>query len=401
MKRIVLIIVFALLVIALTPYFVEVRGYVLIAIGDLNIEFSVFAGIVMLTIFIFALFFVLKVFKGGLNLSFGAWNKIAYASRRRGIRNFNKGIACYVLGDYKQAEHLLVKSAEPSQSENTAYLLAASAADKQSLHANTKHYLTQIDDSATTVKELGLDSILVRLQLHLSQKEYANGRKLIDEYHKHIGHDARLLSLEIDLCLIEARYQTAIDYLPAARKQKAIDSQKIEHWETTAFTHQFSDLVTNKDQKHLTEYWQNLPRKIKQREPVLLAYCNVLAQNQIMEPLTDILLPMLKKDVSDTFLKNIRCLPIQKTDELITIVQKHLQKVPISAKWLSTLGYLAYTGKQYSLAEKSYNSLTNLEGERYDEVDLASFAKTLSAQENYKAANQLYANIVSRRMSDN
>ncbi len=394
MQRLVIIVLIILAVIAITPLFIDIRGYVLIALGDFNIEFSVFAGIVMLTILIISILAALKVFKGGLRLGFGTWNKIAYASRRRGQRDFNKGLACFALGDYKQAEHLLARSAQPSQNEDTAYLLAATAAQNQSLSANTKHYLQAIDDNKGTIKNLGLDSILVRVKLLLSQKANKDARTLIDQYHKHIGHDARLLSLEIDLCLTEQRFETAIDYLVSARKQKAIDESKIEQWEDTAFYQQFNKLMLTQDHNATHEFWQKQSRKIKHRESVIFAYAKVLAEHKITAPLNDILLPAIKKEASEQFLNRVKQLPLSNTEELITAVQKHLHKNASSAKWLSTLGHLALAGEQYSMAEKVFNSLTNLPDSPYNKEDLVAFAKTLSAQQNHLAANQLYAKIV-------
>lgn len=394
MKRSIILILLFFAAVAISPFLINEKGYILIAMGDLTIESTVVTAIIMLVLTFVSLLLSLKVLKVGWNIGFGTWNKIAFASQRRALRAFNKGIACYILEDYPQAEQLLAKSAESSQSPNTAYLLAASSAEKQSSAINTKHYLSLINTDESAVKALGLDSVLVRIQLHILHKDYKNARLLMDDYHKHIGHDARLLSLEIDLCLIEQRYLTVIDYLVMARKEKTITDLRIAQWEAQAFYPYFGLLLKDSDQQALQQYWQSLARKVKQHEAVIFAYCRVLAENNIIEPLNDLLLAPLKKDASVNFLKGLQSLPLEKADKLISLVQKHLHKDNHSAKWLSALGHLAAVSGQGQMAEKAFTCLINLPGQQFDRNDLKALADVYQLQENFAQANDIYLKIM-------
>ncbi|MFT5757724.1 MAG: HemY protein [Alteromonadaceae bacterium] len=396
MKRLFILALLFFAAVAISPLIVNEKGYILIAMGDLTIESTVVtAGMMLITLFI-ALFIFLKVLRGGLRFSLGTWNKVAFAGRRRGIKDFNRGIAAYILDDYAQAEHLFVKSAEPSQCERTAYLLAAAAASKQSLRSNTNHYLALLEQYDNAVKITGLESILVKIKLLMSQQDFKKTRVLIDDHHKHIGHDARLLSLEIDLCIIEQRFDTAVEYLIAARKQKPILETKIKLWEAAAFTGVFNEKITKHDNTTLNEYWNNLPRKIKQREAIVLAYCQILAKHNITDPLNKILVPAVKKGLDVDFIKSIRTLPLSSGDPLITIVQKHLHHYQQNALWLSYLAHLARASKQWSMAEKAFNSLVRLDGQQYDDIDLSAFADTLEQQGEYQKANQALRKITAK-----
>jgi HemY protein len=382
---------------AISPFLIGEKGYILIAMGNTTIELTVLSAAIMLTLLFIILIIALKLFRGGLNLSFGTWNKFAFAGQRRGIANFNKGLAAYMLEDYSQAEALFDKSAIPSNRKQSAYLLAASASAKLNLDSNTNHYLTLLENETVKLKEIGLESILVNIKLLMNQAKqdtYAKARVLIDENHKHIGHDARLLALEIDLCLIEQRFEQAIDYLVAAKKEKTIAEATITAWERQAFYGSFNDIICQHDSQALHTSWQKLNRKIKQREAVLLAYCQVLAEHEITEPLNKLLAPVLKKSPSSNLLKQIRSLPISHADELIAIVQKHLHNNVESAQWLSCLGHLALSSKQYSMAEKAFGSLLKLETENidkpYDLYDLQALAKAHSYQGQYQAASDIW-----------
>lgn len=393
MIRIIIGLVIFLAVMAISPYLIDEKGYILIAMGNYTIELTVLAAVIMLTLLFVSLMFGLKLLRGGLNVSFGTWNKIVFAGQRRGIANFNKGLAAYMLEDYSQAEALFAKSAAPSKRKQSAYLLAASCSAKQGLNSNINHYLTLLEQETLKLSEVGLESVLINIKLLMNQNNteaYVKARELIDENHKHIGHDNRLLALQIDLCLIEKRYEQAIQDLNAARKAKGITEETIIAWEKSAYYGSFNDTIVQHDSQALFENWSGLNRKIKSRETVLLAYCKVLAEQEIIEPLNKLLIPLLKKSPSADFLKQIRHLPINHPDELIIIVQKQLNGNPHSAMWLSCLGHLASMSTQYAMAERAFGSLLKLEADNntspYDKDDLQTLAQVQSKQGQYQAS---------------
>ena len=395
MKRLLLLVLLLLTLaaVALSPILIGEKGYILIAMGDLTIESTVVTATIMLILAFIALLIALKAFRGSLHFSFAAWNKIAFASRRRALRDLNKGIAAYVLGDYKQSEHLLAKCAESSSLEHIAYLVAADAAHKQALKPNTDHYLALLAQTNASLKSTGLEAVLIKIKLLIGQKNYQQAREVIDQHHKHIGHDARLLSLEIDLSLIEQRFDYAIKQLSAAKKQKTITEQSITQWQQTAFYGAFNNQIKQHSKKALMDYWQQLSKKDQQTETVVLTYCQVLAENNIHEPLAKILLPVIKKANNTPLLKSIRSLPITQSEELVAAIQKHLHKDPHNPLWLSLVAHFATFSQQWSLAEKAFNSLVNLAGVQYDNTDLLAFAQVLEQQQQFEKANQVLRKI--------
>lgn len=393
MKKLFFLVLVIFTFIAVTPIFFDEPGYISIAMGGMIYELTVYAAIfwILFTFLIFVLLFV--IFRGGFRFSLGTWNKLAYASKRRGIKDFEKGVAAYILEDYAQAEHLFAKSSEPAQRERIGYLLASSAASKQSLRTNAKHYLTLLSEIDNKAKNNNIEPLLVTIALYIQQGDIENARILIDENHKLVGHDARLLTLNIDLQIAEKHFLAAAESLITARKQKSITEQAIQQWEEVVFYGAFNELVSEKEPEEITRYWNNLSNKLKKREVIVMAYCKVLAEQNISSSLSKILLPIVKKGANKVFLKNIRSLPITSPDELIIVVQKYLQKDPKNAMWLSCLAHLAVSSKQWEMAEKAFNSLASLDEEQYDDVDLLTFAQTLQQREQFEKAAQVYAKL--------
>lgn len=400
MIRFIIIIFLFFAVLALSPVLLKEPGYILISLGNNVFELTIYAAFFWITATLITLFIAYKLIHGGFKISFKAWHTVAFASRRRGIANFNKGLAAYMLEDYQDAEQLFAKSAEPAKRQQSAYLLAAAASAKQELDANTNHYLALLEQESAKLDNSDLVGVIVKVKLLMNQQRseaYEKARSLIDENHKQIGHDARLLSLEIDLCLIEKRFEAAIDWLSSARKQKSIDDKIIQTWETTAYYGAFNDIIIQQDQTSLQAYWKALSRKIKQREAVLFAYCHVLAEQNITEPLTKLITPVLKKQPDTRLLKRLRKLPITQSEPLIAIVQKHLHADNKNAQWLSCLGHLAVMSEQWSMAEKAFGSLVNLEANQnkklYDREDLQALAKALTEEGQHQAANEVWVKL--------
>lgn len=389
LKLLLLLLVF-LIFISAAPLLIDEPGYISIAIHGMIYELTLYTAIfwILFVFLIAALLFV--ILRGGVSFSLGAWKKVAFAGQRRGVKDFDKGVAAYILEDYVQAEHLLAKSSEPSKRERIGYLLASSAASKQDLRSNAKHYLGLLDGIGNTVKAGNVESVIVTIKLLITHEEYNKARLMIDEHHKFVGHDARLLRLEIDLCIIEKRFLAAVKNIDLARKQKTISDETIVDWEEKAFYGAFKQLLTEQSEEELTNYWNSLSSKVKQREAVVMAYCNVLAEESIVKPLNKILLPAIKKGANIEFLKAIRSLPLEAPEELINVAQKHVNKNSESPIWLSCLAHLSVANKQWEVAEKSFNSLVELPEKHYDDVDLIAFARTLEQLSQHEKATQVY-----------
>lgn len=394
MKRIVILLLLFIAAIAIAPLLVDEKGYILIKMGDSARETTVTAAVAMVLALFFVLIFTLSIIKGSIGISTRAWHKIAFASQRRAAKDFNNGISAYVLKDYQKAEYLMAKCAEPSQMPALCYLVAASAADAQKLKANTEHYLAALEQLETKANKADLSIIIVKVQLLMNLENFKSAREILDTYHKHLGHDVRLLSLEIDLSLIEKRYSNAIELLNTARKSKEVSESSIEAWESAAFSGQFEQLAKEKDKDALINFWNSLARKIKQRDNVVVSYCQVLAKHNISATLAEILLPVIKKHNNPKMLMVVRELIIADNGSMLTEVQKQLHKSPHSYQWLSLMAHLANNAKQYDIAEKAFNSLVNSAHEKMDKLDYQTFAILLQDKGDFKRANEMLLKLI-------
>jgi HemY protein len=389
MKRLLIFIVLFFIAVASAPYLIDEKGYILIKIGDHARETTVTAATAMLIFICLSLLVFSWLIKRSFSFSLGAWHKITFASKRRTLKNLNRGIAAYLTGDYQLAERLLAKSDKSTKFQSIALLMAASAAQKQSLNELTQRYLTQLDNSLDTVKEKSVEVVLVTVKLLIDQQAYQQARATLNDYQQSLSNDAGLFALDIELSLIEQRYEFVVEQLNSARKNKHFSDDKITDWELAAYYGVFNQQITLHDSSTLVSYWETLSRKIKQRDAIVIAYCRVLATHNVDKPLVKLLLPIIKKGSKEKLIKALCRLPLNTPDELILATQKQLHKQPNSAKWLSCLAHLALAGKQFSMAEKAFKSLLNLEEKQYSKTDLLAFANVQQQQGHYLHAIEL------------
>lgn len=392
MKKVIFLIVALLLGMAASPFLIGNPGYVLVSMGNIAIESSVVAVSIFIILLFIVLLLTLKIFRGGWRFGQGTWHKLRFANKRKALKHFNNGVSAYLIDDYKQAEQLLIKSAQHDEHQLTAYLLAADAAQKENSITNVEYYLKCIKETQVN-KSLPLEAALVAIKLQITLKNYQHARELIDQFHQHIGHSSLLLRLEISLSIVEQRFDNAINYLDKACKDKTITAKQITQWEATIYQGKFDQLYVENGEQKLNEYWQKLGRKLRQNETILLAYCQVLAQYKLNRQLSAVLAPSLKYSASEAFIKALRQLPISKNDELILLTQKNLQKDNTNAKWLSCLGFLAYCDKQFEMARKAYHSLTQQPEYMLDDTDLLLYAKSLIALKQHEQANEILLKI--------
>ena len=394
MIRIIIIILLLLGTMAATPMLIGDKGYILIAMGNITIESTVVSAIFMLIAALIALTLIIKLLRSGVGVGLRGWQNVVFVNRNRAKKRFSQGVVAFLLEDYAKAEQLLSDCADASEQSTLAWLMAAEAARKQNLANNSQHYLEQINQQGSTAStELAV--IIFTAKQYLSAQNYTQARQLLDSHHKLIGHDTRLLALEIELCLKEHRFTVAIEYLVNANKQKSFTKLQLESFQRQAYYGLFQQTIQRQSSEALHQIWQALPRKLKQQEAIIFAYSQVLAEQHLTEPLVVLLLPIIKQDASDAFLEQVIRLPISKPDALLTEVQKHLKQDPLNSKWLRVLAHLAYAGQQWSMAEKSFVALINQASAtpqtvKLSAIDVQHYATLLTQQgQAEKAANLL------------
>ncbi|WOH36846.1 heme biosynthesis HemY N-terminal domain-containing protein [Thalassotalea fonticola] len=393
MIRSIIKLVLLLALIAIAPFLIDEKGYILIAMGDLTYELTVVSAILLMVLASFIFAFLFWGTRIGFKFSSSAWRKLAFSNRAKAKREFQKGLGAYLLEDYKQAEALMAKCAEHTDMANSAWLVAASSANKLGESAKTANYLQFIAEHPQAQENFSFETLLVAGRLNLDDKQFSKARALLNENHKLIGHDGRLLGLDIEINIHEDKFEQATALLQIARKDKNLDKEKITDWEVRAFTGYFSELIAKSSVDAVAKYYKALSRKERQSEGIVLAYAHCLVANGLVTNLENLVLPLIKKDASLSFINAVKQLPIQNSEHIIFAVQKILQKQPENILWLSALAHLCVANKEYDKAHKAFTSLLKIE---QASDDLQCYAKLLELMGEHQQANRVYQELIAQ-----
>ena len=393
MIRTILKISLFLLLVALAPLLIDEKGYILIAMGDLTYELTVVSALIFLVMASFVFAFIYWGMRLGFKFSSKTWRKMAFSSKAKAKQQFQKGLAAYLLKDYARAEELMAKCAEHAELANSAWLVAAEAANKQGDFAKTQNYLQLINEHPQAQENFSFETLLVAGRLNIENKQFTNTRDMLDSNHTLIGHDARLGGLDIEVCIHEQRFEQAIEQLKTVKKDKNLSAESIYRWESRAYSGLFNDMVQKESIESVAKYFKGLSRKEKQSEGILLAYTDCLNTNGLTDKLDDLILPLLKKNASPTFINRLKELPLENNEHIIAAVQKVLQKQPENTLWLSALANLCVANKDYSKAQKAFISLLKIQ---QDPNDLKNYANLLVLMGEHQQANRVYQELLAQ-----
>lgn len=151
------------------------KGYVLISLGNYTVESSVTSAVILAVLFYGALLIVEWV----LGRVFGLRRKTQgwFGSRRRRKANLQTVNATLAMaeGHYNQAEKLLIKGADNSDTPLLNYLSAAKVAQARGDDVRRDHYLQKAQEENPKA-ELALTLIQTQLQIEQGQYDSALGR---------------------------------------------------------------------------------------------------------------------------------------------------------------------------------------------------------------------------------
>ncbi|WP_371187924.1 heme biosynthesis HemY N-terminal domain-containing protein [Thalassotalea maritima] len=391
MKKLLLLLAI-LIVIPLAPVLLGQKGYIVISIDDMAWEMTVAGALLFLSAMIFIGMLVLWPIRLALKFSSKTWRKMAFTSSRKAKKLYQQGVSAYLLGDYQRAEQLLADGAEGSDMANSAWLMAAQSALELDDRGKLQNYLQLVNEHPAAQHGFSFETLLFAAQLQLKTGHIDKARALLDGNHKLISHDARLMALNVEVHLAQQQYPQCMEQLKSLRKQKNFSNEALYDLEYRVYSGFYKQLAVTQSVDAVNKHFKGLSRKEKHSEGLILAYADCLASNGMHNDLEGLLLPLINKKSSPSFIKAMQKLPLTHAQHIIDSIQALLQKDEHNTMWLSALAHLCFADKQYSKAHKAFVSLLKI---KQDKNDLQTYAKLLTVMEEHQQANRVYQELLS------
>ncbi|MGL6349160.1 MAG: heme biosynthesis HemY N-terminal domain-containing protein [Aeromonas sp.] len=293
------------------------KGYVLIALGNYTIESSVTSAVILAVLFYAVLMIVEKLLRRvfGLRSKTLGW----YGVRRRRKANQQTVAATLAMaeGHYSQAEKLMIKGANNSDTPLLNYLSAAKAAQARGDETRRDEYLLKAQEENPKA-ELALTLTQTQLQIEQGQFDLALGM-LESVYALNPRHPMVLDQLR-QVYLARHDWAALCDLIPVLHKVGKITAPQQESLLLQAWMGRLQQ--TNDNLESLKALWQALPRKLRLEPELLACYGDQLRQLGADSDAATLWQEALRKELMPQLLAQLPKLKLDNYQPLLTLLQK-------------------------------------------------------------------------------
>lgn len=350
MKRLFLflLVLFASAVIAL--WFHEQAGYVLISAGDLTMETSLFFAVGVLVVVVVALLLVTGIVRrvGAMPRGMRRWLADRRAGRSRD--QLVRGLARLAEGDYQEAERLLIRAVDRSETSVLHYLSAAWAAHRAGADGRRDSYLAMAD-KADPDAQLAIG--LLQAQLYLEDEQWETAFATLNLLQERYPRNPRVLEMLARACEVLGEAERLLDLLPRLRRHADMDSERLNALALTAATGVLEQ-ARRRGREALERAWEKLPRALQEDPEVLLAYVDgMLELAPGSEQLEKRLRLALRKDWDTRIIERYGRLEMDDPERAFNLAEGWLREHPEDPALLLAVGRLAIRSSLWGRA-RSY-----------------------------------------------
>jgi len=319
-------------------------GYALLSWDVWTVEMSL-AMLFLLALLLFAtIYSLIRLIVHVFELPARLHNWQNKTHRQRARQSLTRGLLQLAEGDWEKGEHSLVQHAEQSETPLLNYLTAARAAQSQGAHDRRDTYI-RLAHKHMPSADVAVSLTQAELQLADQQLEQALAtlkhlRGIAPRHHLVLKLLAQLYEQLGDM-------EQLLDLLPELHRHKVLDENQLLQLEIS--TH--AALLEQAAQADsLQTVWNQLPKTLKQNQPLLLNYATHLHRTDhdlIAEPL---LCQSLEKDWNEPLVLLYGLLDGEDPRQQLNSAEHLLDQHPLDPTLLLTLGRLSLKAKLWGKA---------------------------------------------------
>jgi len=327
---------------ALAPALSSDPGYVLIQLGQWQIETTVIVIAVGLLI-------ILVLIRLVLWLLDAPRRTMDNLSRRR----MEKGLLALAEGNWSQAEKALQSSASSSGLKSIGYLAAARAASSQTddleAEARQQKYLLAADNGKAHTQFL---LALSHARMHIARNNFQQAIPTLTQLRKRRRKHPQVLKM-LAQCYRELGQWPALrEILPAMRKAKIINHNDAHDIQLLAAT---SELQASADSEQLQKTWESFARALRSETEVVASYAERTLSFGLPRLAETALITSLDKQLDERLLNGYFQCQLDNTgssiDKALAQAEKWRRKQPDSAAVEKLLGQICIQQKLWGKAK--------------------------------------------------
>ncbi len=267
MRRVMLLVLLLVASVAAALWFEQQGGFVMVRLGELTLQTSLFVAVVVLVVG-FALLWLLAGLLQRLWQTPGAL-RARWSEHRshKAQRELIDGLIELAEGRFARAERQLESTSAAAEQPLLHHLLAALAAQRQGNWQRRDDLLALADTEAPRARvAIGL----VQAQLQVEAEQWEQALATLGWLREKAPNNDRVVDLLVTALQAVEDDAALRDLLPVFRAQSSLSTERLAAIEYRALEQAFAELGPDAGSDALADIWKSLP-KARQRDPALQA----------------------------------------------------------------------------------------------------------------------------------
>jgi HemY protein len=244
-------------------------GYVIIGIGDLVLETSLYF-IILLTIFVFVtLYLGIRFTTGAAKLPESIKRRHQQQRQKRAMEALSEGFVETIEGKWDKAERNLIRHASDSHLPLLHYLVAARAAHFRGADEQRDDYLQL---ALKVAPDVPLAVALTRASLMMGTQHFQQALEHLTEINRTSPNHPLVLKMMAD-AYIKTRDWDALHYLiPSLREAKLLSESALRTLELEAYQSLLEKRALTRDPALIREIWRMVPPPLRSEAVLVEPY---------------------------------------------------------------------------------------------------------------------------------
>ncbi|WP_413736670.1 protoheme IX biogenesis protein HemY [Sodalis sp. RH21] len=378
MLRVLLLFILLIAGIVIGPIVAGHQGYVLIQTDNYNIETSVTGLAIVLIVALVVLFILEWILRRIFHT--GARTRRWFTGRKnhRARKHTEAALMKLAEGDYLQVEKLLTRNADHADQPVVNYLLAAEAAQQRGDDIRANQHLERAMEAADN-DQLPVDITRVRIQLARNENHAA--RHGADHLLEVAPRHPEVLRLAEQAFIRTHAWQALLDILPAMRKVRVYDEDKIQALEHQAYNGLMDQIMENEGSAGLNAWWRNQNRRTRNDASLQVALAEHLIVCNDHETAQAIIVKGLKNQRNEQLLLLLPRLKSGDPEQLEKAVRQQIKQQGDTPLLDSTMGQLLMKRGEWQGAADAFRAALKQRPDAHDYAWLADVLDRLHLPE--------------------
>jgi HemY protein len=366
MKFVIATIIVLIAAAALAVYAQQDPGYIMITFHDWTIEtsFVFFAAVLLLGFVVLYFLFRLLIATGLLPRHLRRWRKLR--STNLGRKQLAKGMMKLNLGQWHDAERLLIKSARNEELAPLAYLSAARAAEGLGNTSRRDGYI-QLAQKKSPKDALALS--LAQAQIQTDFGHSGQAIQTLTALPSNQRNSPAVLRHLSKLYSDNRDWPALVELLPQVKQLKILPEYKFYEMELSAYRGLINHIAEHQDAQALWTAWDEMPARMRKREELVVEIACAMINFGQSDAVESLLYEQIKRQWSDS-LVYIYGLLDGDAEVHLARAGNWLRKHANNPVLLLTLGRLALRAHQWDKAREHLQESLKItpQAEAYQEL---------------------------------